>query len=86
MAYVPVIQSCQVHQRDSVRAVCVANTSTTTFGGLQLVKSSCVREIHDPKGRYAVSVAKDGTIVGQIPDEISRACTLFLLRGGSIVC
>ena len=46
----------------------------------------CVRELskrHDP---YAVSVKKDGTIVGHVPRKISTICSLFLQRGGSIQC
>ena len=38
------------------------------------------------KGRYTVSVVEGGTIVGQLPGETSRVCSLFLPRGGSIVC
>ena len=38
------------------------------------------------KDRYAVAVLKDGSIVGHLPKRISRVCSLFLLRGGSILC
>ena len=35
---------------------------------------------------YAVSVIKDGTIVGHLPRRISCTCTLFMRRGGTISC
>ena len=36
--------------------------------------------------RYAVAVLKDDTVVGHIPRKISQICSLFLARGGAIVC
>lgn len=44
----------------------------------------CVREPTNDIDRYAVMVVKDGTTVGHLPKKISRTCSLFLLRGGSI--
>ena len=29
---------------------------------------------------------KDGTVVGHIPKKISSVCSLYLRRGGSIIC
>ena len=46
----------------------------------------CVREPANPDDRYAVAVMKDGTIVGHLPKKVSRICSLFLRRGGSICC
>ena len=46
----------------------------------------CVREPTNTSDRYAVAVIKDGTIVGHLPKRVSRVCSLFLLRGGSIFC
>ena len=37
--------------------------------------------------QYAVSVVKEGNItVGHLPKKISRVCSLFLQRGGTISC
>lgn len=47
---------------------------------------NCDREPTNDKDRYAVAVVKDGTIVGHLPKRISRVCSLFLLRGGNILC
>ena len=38
------------------------------------------------KDRYAVAVIKDGVIIGHLPRKVSRVCSLFLRRGGSIQC
>ena len=46
----------------------------------------CEREPLNDADRYAVAVLKDDTVVGHIPRKISRICSLFLLRGGAIVC
>ena len=46
----------------------------------------CVRELSNRHDPYAVSVKKDGTIVGYVPRKISTICSLFLRRGGSIQC
>ena len=46
----------------------------------------CEREVGNDKDRYATAVIKEGTIVGHLPKRISRVCSLFLLRGGSIMC
>ena len=47
---------------------------------------TCEREPTNEKDRYAVTVVKDGVIVGHLPKRISRVCSLFLLRRGSILC
>ena len=46
----------------------------------------CAREPTNIVDRYAVSVQKDETIVGHLPKRISRVCSLFFLRGGSLSC
>ena len=46
----------------------------------------CAREVGNVLDRYAVSVLKDGDIVGHLPRKISKVCSLFLRRGGSISC
>ena len=47
---------------------------------------TCQRERGNTADAYAVSVIKDGTIVGHLPRRISCACTLFMRRGGTIGC
>jgi len=46
----------------------------------------CVREPLNENDRYAVVVIKDDIIIGHLPRNISRVCSLFLRRGGSIIC
>ena len=46
----------------------------------------CERELHNVRDRYAVAVKKSGTIIGHLPRKLSRVCSLFLRRGGTIVC
>ena len=36
--------------------------------------------------RYAVSVLKDGNIVGHLPKKVFKVCCLFLRCGGSVSC
>ena len=42
----------------------------------------CKREIDNIKDRYAVAVIKNEEIVGHLPRNISRVCSLFLHRRG----
>lgn len=46
----------------------------------------CAREPTNSNDRYAVAVINHGTVVGHLPKKISRICSLFLMRGGSILC
>ena len=46
----------------------------------------CEREPANSTGRYAVAVTKDGVIIGHLPRKVSRVCSLFLRRGGTIHC
>ena len=46
----------------------------------------CERERSNSKDRYAVAVKKDGIIIGHLPCKISRVCSLFRRRGGSVCC
>lgn len=47
----------------------------------------CERQPENQRDRYAVAIKKnDGTIIGHVPRKISKLCSLFLLRGGSIEC
>ena len=43
----------------------------------------CDREPDNAVDHYAV---KDGDIVGHLPRTISRACSLFIRRGGTVRC
>lgn len=54
-----------------------------TAVGEQLV---CKRELGNSKDRYAVAVLKNDDIVGHLPVKISKICSIFLARRGSIVC
>ena len=44
---------------------------------------TCTREVNNTSDHYAISVKKDGAIVGHSPRKISLLCSLFLRRGGS---
>ena len=44
----------------------------------------CVRHPFNSINRYAVTVKNGDAIVGPLPKKISRLCSLFLQRGGSI--
>ena len=48
---------------------------------------TCEREPSNSQDRYAVAVKKEGSsIVGHLPKNVSRVCSLFLRRGGTIEC
>ena len=46
----------------------------------------CEREPRNAADRYAVAVTKGGVVFGHLPRKISRLCSLFLRRGGTIHC
>lgn len=46
----------------------------------------CQREDGNRVDAFAVAVVKDETVVGHVPKKISSVCSLYLRRGGSIVC
>ena len=46
----------------------------------------CERELDNESDRYAVAVKKDGSIIGHLPRNISRACSLFIRRENFITC
>ena len=46
----------------------------------------CLREPFNSVDKYAVCVKKDDDIIGHLPKKISRICSVFLRRGGSISC
>lgn len=47
---------------------------------------SCRREPTNSADRYAVAVLKEETIIGHLARKMSKVCSLFLRRGGSIRC
>ena len=47
---------------------------------------SCERQPTNSRDRYAVVVKKDGEAIGHLPRKVSRVCSLFLRRGGTIHC
>ena len=46
----------------------------------------CRREPTNSADRYAVAVLKEETIIGHLPRKMSKICSLFLRRGGSMRC
>ena len=44
------------------------------------------REKNNPADKYAVSVMKDGNIVGHVPRKISKTAAFFLKHGGTLRC
>ena len=46
----------------------------------------CRREPTNSADRYAVAVLKEETIIEHLPRKMSKICSLFLRRGGSIRC
>ena len=46
----------------------------------------CERELDNVSDRYAVAVKKDGTIIGHLLQNISRACSHFHRQGNFITC
>ena len=46
----------------------------------------CEREPTNSRDRYAVVVKKDDVAIGHLPRKVSRVCSLFMRRGGSISC
>ena len=43
-------------------------------------------EPSNPYDSYAVSVSRDGTVVGHVPREVRRQFYTFLNNGGSVTC
>ena len=46
----------------------------------------CEREPHNSHDHYAVAVKRMGIIIGHLPRKLSKQCSLFLRRDGSIFC
>ena len=45
-----------------------------------------MREPTNASDRYAVAVLRAGTIIGHLPKKVSKVCSIFLRRGGSMYC
>ena len=43
---------------------------------------TCRREPTNESNRYAVTVLKDGNVIGHLPRKVSRVCSLFLRSPG----
>ena len=46
----------------------------------------CERETDNSYDLYAVAVKRMGNIIGHLPRKLSKLCSLFLRRGGAMVC
>ena len=46
----------------------------------------CEREPTNAVDRYAVAVIRNGLVIGHLPKKISKVCSLFLRRGGTLQC
>ena len=73
----------QMHLSSCIRGYHVYNAVWSAIVGEEL---PCTREVGNAKDRYAVSVLQGLNIVGHLPQKISRICSLFILRGGTITC
>lgn len=69
--------------RSCIRGYHVYRDVWTALIGEELIGS---RQCKNSVDRYAVAVKKNTEIVGHIPKSISKVCSLFLRRGGSISC
>ena len=47
---------------------------------------ACKMEVGNVHDTFAVSVKKDGIIVGHCPRKISSICSIFIRHGSSITC
>ena len=46
----------------------------------------CEREMDNSYDLYAVAVKRMGNIIGHLPRKLSKLCSLFLRRGGAMIC
>ena len=46
----------------------------------------CQSEVGNWFDSFAVAIMRDETVIGHKPKKISSVCSLYLCRGGSIVC
>ena len=46
----------------------------------------CLREVGNAFDPFAVSVVRDGDIIGHVPRKISATCSLFLRNRGTVKC
>ena len=67
----------------SIKGYHVSHVIWSTALGEILQRKRELDNVHD---HYAVCVMRHGTIIGHIPQRVSRVCSLFLRRGGQISC
>jgi len=77
------LQKSSFHLSSCVRGYHVYKDVWAASAGAVL---QCEREARNSNDPYAVAVHKDGLTVGHIPRTISCICSVFVRRGGSIVC
>ena len=58
----------------------------SVWNGIVRENLPCVAESSNTSDLYAVPVTKNGTIVGHVPRKVSDVCTIFLRKGGVILC
>lgn len=75
------MEDCLYHS--VVRGHHVFKAIWTPYAGELL---SVQEELDNEHDSYAVSVQKDGIIVGHVPREVSRIFMFFIRHGGTIVC
>ena len=46
----------------------------------------CVIENDNSNDKFAVAVTRNNTIVGHVPRTFSSLCSIFLRKGGSVMC
>ena len=73
----------QVYLSSCVHGYHIYNSN---WGAIAREELQWVREIGNMKDRYPISVLRHSDVVGHLPQKISRLCSLFILRDGTITC
>ena len=73
----------ELERRCSMHGYHIYQTIWDTVVGETL---ECRRQPLNEHNRYALAVIKDDMIIGYLPRKVSRLCSLFLGRGGCIMC
>ena len=68
------------------RSCCIRGYHVYTWEASIGEALTCEGEPGNAANRYAVAVKKDSSIVGYLPRKLTRVCSLFLHRGGTIGC
>ena len=97
----PAVSDCQSARATIIAAVQLYHVPTANMGGVSYImgvvlifamcnarrngqKPPCVNSGYAPA--YAVAVLQGHTIVGHVPRRIAAACSIFLRKGGTILC